>query len=343
LILLSPLVAHCATYDSVPRQTENNIEVYDDAAIDGAAGSGGSVGTSHRADGGSGTSLINVSDAALLNLDKDVVETPGIYMLPSDFTAGTMGGFKLGEPFSQNAPVQMEGGVNAGGCGGAILGVSRDFKVARENNGTRKPIPGGHPDFEWFEGAMITGLAGGEQGIIKPDLDADLKPVYADGPHKLTTSKVAFDQWFRNVDGVNQAFFVYLVVQPNGTVFTFDSNKYFPLDGKGWGGEGYDHNFGFTSEFHTSFQYNGGETFTFRGDDDVWVFINRKLAIDLGGLHEALEKQIQLDQQASALGLTKGQVYSFDLFHAERHSTESNFRIDTNLQFVNCGVIAPIN
>ena len=32
-------------------------------------------------------------------------------------------------------------------------------------------------------------------------------------------------------------------------------------------------------------------------------------------------------------------TYDLDLFHAERHTNESNFRVDTNLAFVNCGTI----
>jgi fibro-slime domain-containing protein len=37
--------------------------------------------------------------------------------------------------------------------------------------------------------------------------------------------------------------------------------------------------------------------------------------------------------------VTRGSVYPLDLFHAERHTDKSNFRIDTNLHFVDCGVI----
>jgi fibro-slime domain-containing protein len=43
----------------------------------------------------------------------------------------------------------------------------------------------------------------------------------------------------------------------------------------------------------------------------------------------------------SDLGIEKGNVYDLDLFQAERHTSQSNFRVDTNLDFVNCGIIIP--
>jgi len=62
------------------------------------------------------------------------------------------------------------------------------------------------------------------------------------------------------------------------------------------------------------------------------VFVNGKLALDLGGVHGAQEDTIDFDAQAGALGITPGNTYALDVFHAERHTSESNFRIETSIE-----------
>ena len=62
-----------------------------------------------------------------------------------------------------------------------------------------------------------------------------------------------------------------------------------------------------------------------------------KRAIDLGGLHTPVSASVSLD----SLGLIRGKDYDLELFNAERHSVGSNFRIDTNLAFTNCGTVPP--
>ena len=196
---------------------------------------------------------------------------------------------------------------------GTLTAIIRDFKSS-------------HPDME-RAGAFETGL-------VEDSLGADGKPVFAHTRGTISvTGPETFDQWYRDVPGVNLKFLVPLqLVRTSAGVSAFDSNAFFPIDGRGWpGDEVLGHNFHFTTEIRVQFVYGGGETFTFRGDDDVFVFVNGKLAIDLGGLHMPREATIDFDARAEELGLEPGGTYSLDVFHAERHTNRSNFRIETSI------------
>jgi fibro-slime domain-containing protein len=203
---------------------------------------------------------------------------------------------------------------------GALATVVRDFRAD-------------FPDMK--------GIAGDDHGVVATQIGTDQKPVYAPAGGTLTvTSKATFDQWYRDVDGVNMRFELPMTLTetPSGSgTYVFDNQAYFPIDGMGWGDPAIDgHNFYFTTEIHSTFHYLGAEHFTFIGDDDVWVFVNGKLAIDLGGVHSAETEAIDFDAQAAALGLVVGGVYALDIFQAERHPTGSTFRIETS---INCLVI----
>jgi len=185
-----------------------------------------------------------------------------------------------------------------------------------------------HPDFEHYTG-------NGLDGIVEEDLGADHKPVYAHPAEtEFTTSPADFMQWYRDVPGVNQRVEVDIrFTETSPGQFAYENGEFFPIDGRGFGnGPGdAEHNFLFTTEAHTVFTYKGGERFTFRGDDDLWVFVNNKLAVDLGGLHPQQEETIDFDQNRARLGIEVGQTYPMDIFHAERHTEQSNFRIQTTI------------
>lgn len=97
------------------------------------------------------------------------------------------------------------------------------------------------------------------------------------------------------------------------------------------------HNFHFTMELHTQFDYHEGQKqiFSFTGDDDVWVFINGKLAIDLGAPHPPKSGSIQLDTIKNEYNLEDGKTYNLDMFYCERRTTGSNFKMNTTFNLRN--------
>jgi len=188
--------------------------------------------------------------------------------------------------------------------------VIRDFKAD-------------HPDFQSMDGHA--------EGLVGPILGSDKKPIYMGGDQ--LSNKSNFDQWFRDVPGVNRRVNFKLDLNKTETgTYVHDDPSFFPIDGMGWKDsalalDGLEHNFYFTLELHTTFVYTSGDRFTFRGDDDVWVFMNDELVIDLGGVHNPMEKTFDVD----SLNLTEGAAVSLSFFFAERRCCGSEFRLETSI------------
>jgi len=90
-------------------------------------------------------------------------------------------------------------------------------------------------------------------------------------------------------------------------------------------------NFSFCFESHAEFIYEKGQEFFFRGDDDIWVFINNRLVIDLGGVHNAAPGFVNLDTIKTPEVLEEGKRYPIDIFFCERMVSQSNVRVSTNM------------
>jgi fibro-slime domain-containing protein len=141
-----------------------------------------------------------------------------------------------------------------------------------------------------------------------------------------------------------------MVDQNTGLPVTYHYNQGQPDDrtchayqGLGFGNSWANHNYSFTTELRYWFQYGGKENLQFTGDDDVWVFVNGTMAVEMPGIHNRAVANVLLDTSNGTaqvtypnnsslnatvdLKLKIGSVYEVVVFQAERWCCGSNYML----------------
>ncbi len=315
----------------------------EEGGTDGNLGGGGAAAGAPSTSGTTASSTSTTSSTTDTGFDITTGSSPGgegggdsgatpggevIESLPGGFIeAENGGGYKVIGPLKD---LDLDEENN---CKNVLRVVVRDFLQSHIDFGQEKPST-------WMPPGLYLDQ-------VLPHLDEDTrKPII--NPDRMPSDVIeSFDEWYRTTEGVNLPYIMDIWLEPQGDLFVFDTDAFFPLEGE-WSAFSEDDlqsdgmemkNFLFTTEIHTAFEFQGDEVFNFKGDDDVWVFINNELAVDIGGIHGPVVADVDLSAVAGEFGLEVGEVYPLDLFQAERNPGGSNFRIETSLDFKECGVL----
>ncbi len=219
-----------------------------------------------------------------------------------------------GNPTTTKPDVVDEDGnpVTGDDNGDIIIDMPKPLKLF----GFVRDLPADHTDVE----VSTTGV---QEGCVKTELDAEfMLPVsVADNACNITS----LEEWY--ISEKSMPYALELEYEAESRAYSVSLNEFFPIDDKLLGNEGRAHNYHFTYETHAKFTSESGQSLTVGSDDDLWVFLDGKLIIDLGGVHAFAEETIEFDE----LGLVSGQEYKLSFFYAERRTSDAHLSVSTNI------------
>ena len=265
--------------------------------------------------------------------------------------------YVLPSPFPYGAPIPSATFPGqTGDCGlRKVSGIFRDWKFDANN-----PTPPNHSFFDQPIGSVSGGKGMVDSTLQPPDYLPQLNAAAIASGIDPPVSSWYQTYTFPNMNGRQNDTCIDLTLKKGDDGrWTFNSDDmggFFPLDSfndpnniQYW--DALDsttpgakkHNFHFSMEMHLQFIYyqSANLVFDFCGDDDVWIFINDRLAVDLGGLNNRATDTMIVNQRniTNNLGLIDGHTYNMDIFYAERNPIGSNLIIQTTMNLSNSSTL----
>lgn len=200
--------------------------------------------------------------------------------------------------------------------------------------------------FEWSQCDYYNSKL--EQGLVDYYLDNEYMPVGLGGSYITNRGMTDLSRWYSNVDGKSQSYMGQLSLKytRSNAMFSYKSDEFYPIDDAKFSADDFvnqdGHNHLFTMNFAVPFtpRGDGEEHFIIDADDDTFVFIGDKLALDLGGIHEEMRGEFTINEKGEVLTAVGDEEYAYSginvevgedsivrIFHADRDSKESVFGV----------------
>ncbi|QIE57364.1 fibro-slime domain-containing protein [Pikeienuella piscinae] len=206
----------------------------------------------------------------------------------------------------------------------AGLVLSAGVASALTLGGTVRDFDNTHPNFG--QGTPFGLLADG-QVVSSALTGAAPSPIFVEGdrtnPPVNFTTHDDYNEWWTG--GVASPYDV--VFSESGGVQSFDGaastpgSQFFPAGSN---------NYLFTLQFGGLLSFEDGDTFSASSDDDLWIFVDNKLVLELAGVHSPASDSFSA-ADLMLLGLVSGQNYAFDVFYAERNVTQAQLNLSTDM------------